>query len=413
MTKQVALFVISTLQGGTPATNFDLMRAVQYQFRTLLLVSDSRKVQLFEFTNRACVVLDSYVLSSSITPRSHVSNEYDRLFSTWISRYEVNLIHVRHLAWHSLNIPSLARQAHIPCVMSLHDYYLICPSVKLLDDRGRYCAGRCSSGGECRQELWPISIMPDLKNKFIHIWQRRSEEVLRSCDALVVTSKFAADLYSKLFPEVSSRLRIIPHGRDFKVRKADLLMLKNGKGKFKVLLANVNSVAKGSELVSQICQLVSGDKFEFHIIGEWNAPFVPEGAFMHGVYSRKHFTEIVDRLSPHIGMLTSIWPETYCHVLTEMWAAGLPVLAVDGGAVGERLRECGGGWLLEHADAHLAVQALEYLCSNQSELSREYAAVDDVQSSILRLSTIDKMASMYIQLYEDLVNASRTRFEYV
>ena len=45
-------------------------------------------------------------------------------------------------------------------------------------------------------------------------------------------------------------------------------------------------------------------------------------------------------------MLPAIWPETWCYALSELWMAGLPVLAFDHGAPAERIRRAARGWLV-------------------------------------------------------------------
>src|SRR3546814_6546999 len=53
---------------------------------------------------------------------------------------------------------------------------------------------------------------------------------------------------------------------------------------------------------------------------------------------------------------------TWCHTLTESWATGIPVLGSDRGAVGDRIREDGGGWLVDGdaspAEIHAVLVAL-------------------------------------------------------
>ena len=41
----------------------------------------------------------------------------------------------------------------------------------------------------------------------------------------------------------------------------------------------------------------------------------------------------------------SIWNETWCHTLTEMWACGLPVMAFDFPTVAARINATGAGWV--------------------------------------------------------------------
>ncbi|MEI6029291.1 MAG: hypothetical protein WCT47_21665 [Betaproteobacteria bacterium] len=41
----------------------------------------------------------------------------------------------------------------------------------------------------------------------------------------------------------------------------------------------------------------------------------------------------------------SIWNETWCHTLTEMWACGLPVMAFEFPTVAARINATGAGWV--------------------------------------------------------------------
>src|SRR3546814_10443790 len=67
-------------------------------------------------------------------------------------------------------------------------------------------------------------------------------------------------------------------------------------------------------------------------------------------------------IKPHIAVVLSIVPETWCHTLTESWATGIPVFGIDRGAVGDRIREHGGGWLVDGdaspAEIHAGLVAL-------------------------------------------------------
>ena len=68
----------------------------------------------------------------------------------------------------------------------------------------------------------------------------------------------------------------------------------------------------------------------------------------HGKYKNEEFCEIVNKIKPSFIGIFSICPETYCHVLTEAWSCGIPVLAPKISALKDRIEENGGGWLLNH-----------------------------------------------------------------
>ena len=115
----------------------------------------------------------------------------------------------------------------------------------------------------------------------------------------------------------------------------------------------------------------AGASWEFHILGTCDFPAGTGDAVIHGAYEREDFQTHVRRINPHIGAALSIWPETYLHTLSEMWAAGLPVLALRLGAMAERVgRRKGRGWLADpEPDGGLGAR----LHAQFTEIAREQA----------------------------------------
>ena len=149
------LYVLSTITGGTPQTNQDLMSVLDDRVETFVLRSNSRFVLLFYFAEGVYQQLDCRKLSHPIRPFPHRSEEYDAIVAEWLVRYSFELIHIRHLAWHGLGLVNVASHMGIPIVFSFHDFYTVCPTVKLLDHGNVYCHGKCTAGeGECKPELW-------------------------------------------------------------------------------------------------------------------------------------------------------------------------------------------------------------------------------------------------------------------
>lgn len=102
---------------------------------------------------------------------------------------------------------------------------------------------------------------------------------------------------------------------------------------------------KARAIILRLKELDVENRLEFHILGEavneLRSKRFAKSIIIHGGYERDQFAARVARINPVISVIFSIWPETWCHTLTESWSAGLPVAAFDLGAVGRRLqREC-------------------------------------------------------------------------
>ncbi|MBD0426217.1 glycosyltransferase [Aquisalinus flavus] len=407
------MYVISVSEGGTALTNQDLMAQMQGRIETLLAECDGRLMTLSRIAGDERDVLETYHLSTPVDPASHRSAEYDRVMAGWLAIYGVELIHVRHIAFHSLGLTDIAKSLSVPVIFSFHDFYAVCPTVKLLDETLTYCGGTCTTtAGECAVDLWTGHPLPPLKDRWVHDWRRNFARVLRSCDRFVTTSQTARDVIARNFPALpAEHLRVIRHGRDIADMAPPRKTPPDTDRSLRVLVPGHLSPAKGSHLISEIKALDREGRIEFHLMG--NAAAVPEmdGIVHHGPYDRAGFADQVRAIDPDIGAVLSIWPETYSHTLTELWAAGLPVLAIDIGAVGERLSETGAGWPVPAEAEALASVLFDQLMAIASEPGCWNGMADRVaaaQAGLMARPVAD-MAADYRALYEDVLQGVFTR----
>jgi glycosyltransferase involved in cell wall biosynthesis len=409
------LFVIATDTGGTPQTNLDLMRALEDRYEPWLLRSDGRELTLRCLEGGTLIPVEQMTLERPIGIALHRSEEYDDVVSGILLRHAIELVHIRHLAWHGLNLPRLARTLGIPVVLSLHDFYIVCPTIKLLDDRMAHCAGRCTAGeGACQAELWPSEQVPHLKHHFIHRWRDMLQPALEACDAFVTTSPRAREIIEDAYPMLADRdFRVIQHGRSFVSFQPPARVPDPG-SVLRVLVPGNISVAKGAELLREMAELDGGRQIEFHVLGDHGSLRPAPGLVLHGRYAREEFDSRVREINPHLGAVLSIWPETYCHTLTELWASGLPVFALDLGATGERLRRHGGGWLADLQAPRALLDALLAATLDREAFQRRLKEVTIWQSGEGMARDTAAMAVDYDVLYRELAHrrlAFAGRFE--
>ncbi|MBB3142619.1 glycosyltransferase [Halomonas organivorans] len=400
------LYVLSIQSGGTPQTNQDLMRAVEARAECLVLRCTGQEMVLYLFHSGIYVRLATHRLQEPVEPLPHVSAEYDRVVERWLVAYRVTLVHVRHLAWQGLGLIATADRLGLPVVCSFHDYYAICPSVKLLDENQQFCGGRCTaSRGECAQELWAPELMPALKHEGIYSWQQQFAGALALCHGFVTTTEAARDLVLEIFPALATRpFAVIPHGRDF-TELATLAECPEPDGPLRVLVPGFIAVSKGSGVLLELAEHPELSHVEWHVLGTLagtQAMPLPSNVIVHGPYARDTFAAHVASIRPHLGAVLSLWPETWCHTLTELWSVGVPVLGFDIGAVGERLAASGGGWRVSPLNAEAAAETLirasqpqEWRCAAESVLHWQ----QDKQISTTQ------MAEAYWQLYQQVVAA--------
>jgi glycosyltransferase involved in cell wall biosynthesis len=403
------LFVISTRAGGTPMTNQDLMTALAATFDCLVLHCTRRSLVLEYFAEGIYTKLDHHVLHAPIEPIPHRSDEYDQVVFRWLLEWQISLLHVRHIAWHGLGLVDMAGLVGVPVVFSFHDYYTLCPTVKLLDDRAQFCGGVCTSGaGDCTPEdLWPAEAFDRLKHAQIRVWQAQFATMLSRCDAFVTTTDQVRHVILGSHPEAANTpFQVIPHGRDFPKMESMACAPSNDQA-LRVLFPGDLTRAKGADIIIALAGLVGPDRLAIHVLGAVSAGIdLPPDIICHGPYKRDEFQARVAEIQPHVGAVLSIWPETWCHTLTELWAAGVPVMGFDIGAVGERLRRSGAGWIIPEMTAAAVAGTLE-LARQPEAWARAVADVARWQNGEGAKGGCRAMAASYLDLYGRLSDRFR------
>ena len=409
-------FVISTRTGGTPQTNEDLMAALNHKIEPFVLHCDSATLMLMHFRDGSYITIRQHALQEPLRAFPHRSDEYDAVVADWLVQFAIELVHVRHIAWHGLGLVDVARGLGLPVVFSFHDFYSVCPTVNLLDERSTYCAGKCTpTDGECRYALWGDKSLPPLKHAAIKEWQKQIGEMLKMCDAFVTTSESARDTLVETYPFLRNRkFPVIVHGRDFDRFEQDAAPLEED-GTLRILIPGNLSLAKGDAVVSELAKLSRRHRIELHVMGALSSSLTPPppNLVYHGTYRRGDFASKVKAIKPHIGGVFSIWAETYCHTLSELWASGIPAIGFDFGAIGERIRQTGAGWLAcEHSAAGI-LEIVERLRAQPSEHARKLAAVWSWQQAGGKTNTCAHMSHMYLELYSALLPGLATKADHI
>lgn len=397
------LFVIATEDGGTAKTNKDLMGAVQQKYETFLLKSSSRIISLYFFTGKDELHLKTYCLNKPITPQNHSSGEYDNILMSLLHLWSIDIIHVRQIAWHSAGLVKSAREIGIPTVYSIHDFYPICPSVKLLDNNNNYCGGTCTPGhGTCNIELWPEDHFINLKHNDIKYWRQIFNSMLENVHTIVTTCEFAKQVTTKNLPSTSMKpFHVIPHGRDFDCFRSYSEKPKEDTN-LKLLMLGTIVKSKGSDFILPILEAFLN--IEIHLLGKLpDKGITHPRLYCHGPYDREEVSSKISEIRPSWGLLLSIWPETWCHTLTEMWANGIPVVAFNNGAVMERMSENDCGLLVENSDYSALFSTLRKTFSD--EVWQRYTdEVTKWQNSTGIHQSVKAMSYDYMEVYNNIVN---------
>ena len=144
------------------------------------------------------------------------------------------------------------------------------------------------------------------------------------------------------------------------------------------------------------------NRIEFHFLGKIT-PILKDVGIFHGAYDREDFKKLTSIISPSFIGLFSIWPETYCHTLTEAWDCGIPVIATDIGALKERIENTNCGQLVDYTSPRDAYDKIIELINNPDKYQELKDNIDN-----LELKTAKEMAEEYNGIYMNLINYNKS-----
>jgi glycosyltransferase involved in cell wall biosynthesis len=327
--------------------------------------------------------------------------DYRSIVFDLLVEYRFELIHIRHLFGHTFDLPEVASQLGVPVVLSFHDFYFSCPTVHLIDDNGKHCGGICTpgSGRQCTILSARLRELPILKHAWLKTWRWQVGRMFENVDAFVTTSQAAKEVYLRSFPSLHDRpFELIEHGRDL---EQEYLAVPPGQGPIRVLIPGNINVHKGAAFIHELKQQDQEGRLEFHFLGKLAPEFQSLGV-SHGTYARGEFADRVREISPSFIGIFSIWPETYCHTLTEAWAVGVPVLASDIGTLRERVEAHGGGWLIDFEDPKGSYERILEIAGDSTSYTRELRRAD-----LHGIRSTREMSDDYQNLYEAVLGGRR------
>ena len=154
---------------------------------------------------------------------------------------------------------------------------------------------------------------------------------------------------------------------------------------------------KGAELLRELPRHLEGSGIGIVVVGYLDRQLYPGwtedgGLYVHGPYRPGDAEALLHAYGAEIVLFPNHAPESFSYSLSEAWAAGVPVLAGPRGAIGERVRLHGGGWLLgERFDAAEVAERLRSLLDEgNGELAQVRSALRHPDPA--RVPTLQAMA---------------------
>ncbi|HMO18033.1 MAG TPA: glycosyltransferase family 4 protein [Oligoflexia bacterium] len=344
-------------------------------------------------------------ISWPITPLRNEESEI--AVHSAIQLFRPNIIHVHHIHhWH-LGLLEQLYSYKLPVIMSFHDYYVLTPhftmeyapelelSEEIINSEENSSSSENGPGflttRTYSERIFGTDISVYLKERMTYLSRQISEIDLR-----IVPSESAKKEFARFF---SIPFEVIPHGidlmTDISIIKPDKNFTLNNSANPPLRFGYIGSLIrqKGWHILLKAFTEARAQNrtIELHLFGGGDILFerLPDGIYYHGKYRPSDLISILSRFD--IGIIPSIFKETFSYTLSELLSAKKPVIVSSIGALRDRITDKKNGILVQPDNVQELTSAILWMAENG--LTHKW--------ELTEVRTSEDMAKEYLEIYKN------------
>jgi len=372
----VLTYGISDVGGFTDAGLF-FIKKYEYQGIPIISIRHKKNTDLVSFT-----IID---------------NDMVTFLDNLLSEGKYDTIHVCH----PMRVGSIIRSAenkNIPVILTLTDFWLMCPMGIATTQKGILCTGS-GDGMKCLQECYPKPTWTKIiQNRF-----NQAKEVFRYAHAIVSATHFLKMMFEQ--QGFCRNIKIIPFGKDYRSIKKNIKSYEKNSNITIGYLSSLNP-HKGAHLLLESYQNVNPPNICLKIFGDPSFDLAyfeqlkkramenPKIEFC-GKYSYEEMPRILENLD--LVAVPSIWWENSPLVLLRSLAHNVPAIVSNLGGLTEIVKEGENGFIFSVTD--FDSKNIRTLSDIIRLISDDPTILNDVKTRIRSPSRIEEEAFEYEILY--------------
>jgi len=247
-------------------------------------------------------------------------------------------------------IVNLQTQQRTRLVVTIHDFFPLCPSYTLVNAEDHYCGlpdvATCSRCLPINRHVFPNS------DRDIATWRKTWGRLLDLADTVLCFSESSAELVRQAYPDLSAPIVVQPHSLDY---FPQILPAWSADEPLHIGVIGAISFQKGGAVVQSFAHFLAREAPSVHltVVGNVDPAYSMPGIVrITGSYRPESLSTIIEESGINLVWFPSIWPETFSYVTAEIIAMGLPIACFDLGAQAERVRNYALGRILSSMRPH-------------------------------------------------------------
>lgn len=199
--------------GGTQFHVRDLTLGLKEEYNIFVMARDREYMRVTIYCGEKQLSFKYFIGAAPLYPM-YTDQKLRSIFDQILNAFRIDLVHIHQTSGLSLDLYACAHEKNIPVIATIHDYYYVCPTIKLVDQKARFCAGTCADGDEaCKSCLMGQATMA-VQVDFLKKWRQENEKALSLCTAIITPSESAKQVFLKTFPSLADKMQVIAHGSD-------------------------------------------------------------------------------------------------------------------------------------------------------------------------------------------------------
>ena len=377
--------------GGTTLHLYDLIRNLKQYYNFHIFTFENMNYKLYSYWSNYETSI-TYPPIETFAPLNFYNTTWKNIVAKIIEDFNIDLIHIHHLFRHYLDIPEIIKEKKIPTILSVHDFYSLCPLINKLYKNKSYCANY--DGSKCNECLQSTL---NLEQNTITNWRSSWIKLFDVCNKIICPSNTCKVEFEKTYPNLNSI--VIEHGIDL-IPQESMLKI-NPKEVLNIAFIGAVSFHKGGAILKELVTKYKSKEVKIHLFGICfeNLPENSEYFKNHGPYNREDLPRLLKENNIKLICLLSIWPETFLYTLSESTACGIPVLGFNFGAMSERTTKYNLGWIIDKNSSSedifnkiLEIKSNDYEYKNKIDSINKYVSKTTQEMSI----EYNKIYSKYI-----------------